>query len=357
MRSGMVPPAHRRISHVLPNSASGLAWTGSRARAAEQLRAGVNAAAPATVKRPRTAAETPARLGAVARFRGWLRLNRRIAALAWRRRWLDQAAFAAGYDRVASTYEGSWQCRLWSVTEQVLLQLPALPPGPLVDLGCGTGAATRWLAACHPGRPLTGVDLSQGMLAEARRITEAAAATITWARADMLEHLRGLPDGSCALVFSAWAIGYSDPARVTAEAARVLVPGGTWAFVVNCADTLAPVFRAFRETMQRFPAAVDRAAVLRFPRGPAPLLRALRRAGLATRWHDHGRHPIGDPPGGPAAPLRPWLLGTGVLAGFDAMLPLAAPGPVAGFFEERLRAHAAREPISHHFAAAVAVKR
>jgi trans-aconitate 2-methyltransferase len=316
----------------------------------------VNAADPATANHHRTAAETPARSGGVTRFLGWLRLNRRVAGLALHGRWLDHAAFAAGYDRVAPTYDANWQCRLWPVTERLLEHLPPLPPGPLVDLGCGTGTATRWLAARHPDRPLAGIDVSQGMLAAANRTPPPAGATITWTRADMLAHLRGLPGDSCALVFSAWAIGYSDPARVTAAAARVLVPGGTWAFVVNCADTLAPVFRAFRETMHRFPGAVDRAAVLRFPKGPDPLLRTLRRAGLDILWHDHGHHPIGDPPGGPGAPLLPWLLGTGVLAGFDAMLPLAAPGPVADFFEARLRSHAAREPITHHFAAAVARK-
>ena len=52
--------------------------------------------------------------------------------------------------------------------------------------------------------------------------------------------------------------------------------------------------------------------------------------------------------------LLPWLLRTGTLAGFDALLPLAETGPVADTFEACLAADP--EPLQHHYALAVAVR-
>ncbi len=49
----------------------------------------------------------------------------------------------------------------------LLAQVPALPAGPAVDLGCGNGAVARALATRFPDRALIGVDSSRAMLAEA----------------------------------------------------------------------------------------------------------------------------------------------------------------------------------------------
>ena len=39
-----------------------------------------------------------------------------------------------------------------------------LPPGHILDLGCGTGLELNWYFARHPGAKVTGIDLSEGML-------------------------------------------------------------------------------------------------------------------------------------------------------------------------------------------------
>jgi len=168
---------------------------------------------------------------------------------------------------------------------------------------------------------------------------------------DMLDFLRRQPGGSVDLIVSAWALGYSRPRAVIAESARTLTPGGVFAFVVNLADTLEAVQRAFRVCMARH---ADRLALLawpRFPRGPAPLGRAFRRAGLRVLWQRTGEHEVHAAPRDDEC-LLPWLLGTGALAGFDAMLPLATDTEVAATFEAELRRQ--RRPIVHRFTAAVA---
>ncbi|MBL9086216.1 MAG: class I SAM-dependent methyltransferase [Planctomycetia bacterium] len=108
------------------------------------------------------------------------------------------------------------------------------------DLGCGDGRYARALAA--RGCRVTGVDVSETLLAEARRRSPGLPGTPTYVRADM----RALPfaaqfDGVVSLFTS---FGYfddpSDDARVLGEVARVLRPDG--AFVLDFLH--APVVRA-----------------------------------------------------------------------------------------------------------------
>ena len=82
------------------------------------------------------------------------------------------ASVRAGYDRWAEVYDHDFN------------PLPALEEPPVreaagdvrgldvLDLGCGTGRHTAWLAAA--GARVTAVDFSEGMLAHARRKTENA---------------------------------------------------------------------------------------------------------------------------------------------------------------------------------------
>ena len=44
-----------------------------------------------------------------------------------------------------------------------------LPPGHILDLGCGTGLELNWYFAEHPSARVTGIDLSEGMLAALRK--------------------------------------------------------------------------------------------------------------------------------------------------------------------------------------------
>lgn len=105
-----------------------------------------------------------------------------------------------------------------------------------LDVCCGTGAGMRVLRSACQG-PVTGVDFSAGMLAQARRAHPDA----TWVRADA----RALPFAErfdLAVTFG--ALGHFLPAErpaVFAGVHRALRPGGLFAFPVGAPAPLTSV--------------------------------------------------------------------------------------------------------------------
>ena len=115
--------------------------------------------------------------------------------------------------------------RAETVEEQLLHLLPAGPIGRALDIGTGTG---RMLEVLAPRvEHALGVDASRAMLALARvRLADAALHHCTVRLADM--YALPLADQSFDLVLLQMVLHYAaEPAKVVAEAARVLAPGGT----------------------------------------------------------------------------------------------------------------------------------
>ncbi|WP_018179762.1 class I SAM-dependent methyltransferase [Jongsikchunia kroppenstedtii] len=100
----------------------------------------------------------------------------------------------------------------------------------ILEIGCGSAPCSRWLAA--NGAYPVGLDLSHGMLQRGRTaMADGQRAPLIQATA---EHLP-FADESFDLACSAFgAVPFvADSAAVMAEVARVLKPGGRWAFSVN----------------------------------------------------------------------------------------------------------------------------
>ena len=288
----------------------------------------------------------------IRRYLDCVRLNARAAGLILRNRWVRPADVARSYSRLAPGYDAAWLIHLQDTTLRLLNALPRnLPNGSILDLGCGTGFAAFQLAARVPNHAVSACDISSGMIAEAR--TRPEANVISWNVADIRSFLATLPGGSSALAVAAWSAGYDDFHRICRDVRRILAPGGAFALVVNLADTLAPLRRAFRFCMQAHAADLNRLARFPFPRSSSAVRRGLLAAEFRIVHFEDGFCPI-EPPLSADGRRLPWLLKTGTLAGFDAMLPFDRPGPCADTFEARLAADP--EPIRHHYALAVAVR-
>ena len=128
------------------------------------------------------------------------------------------------FNRWSETYERSFmQWMLFDrVHRGVLARIPTgFIPIDILDIGCGTGRLLRRMQARWPAAHLMGVDLAEGMVAQARAQTPAAAFYLAPA-----EHLP-LENDSVDLVTSTTSFHHwSDHSRGVREAARVLRRGG-----------------------------------------------------------------------------------------------------------------------------------
>jgi ubiquinone/menaquinone biosynthesis C-methylase UbiE len=124
----------------------------------------------------------------------------------------------------SETYERSFQQWLLfdRVHRGVLARIPAdFVPANILDIGCGTGRLLRRMHLRWPSAVLVGVDLAEGMVAQARMHTSYA--TIHQAPA---EHLP-VENDSMDLVTSTTSFHHwSDHVQGVREAVRVLRRGG-----------------------------------------------------------------------------------------------------------------------------------
>lgn len=105
----------------------------------------------------------------------------------------------------------------------LLAQVPELPAGKVIDLGCGSGAAGPVLAQRFADRKLIGVDASPAMLAQ-------AAATGAYRRCDLADIAEWQPGKPPALIFSNAVLHWlPDHARLFPRLAAMLAPGGVLA--------------------------------------------------------------------------------------------------------------------------------
>ena len=113
--------------------------------------------------------------------------------------------------------------------------------GEAVDLGCGPGQLVIVLAGQAPDLHVTGVDLSDEMLAQAHENAQNAgvASRVSFRRGDAQQI--PFPDGSLDLIVSTMSLHHwSDPVSVLNEIARVLRPGGSFLILDLRRDMLAP---------------------------------------------------------------------------------------------------------------------
>ena len=259
-----------------------------------------------------------------------LRLNLRAVRLAMSGIWMDNADVADSYNRLADTYDERWASQLCTTTDRLHQRLPDVltEDGMILELGCGSGTSTLFLRDKYSDVPIIAVDISAGMIDQAQMKLPDTKQLVEFHVGDMLDFLRQRRNNEAALIFSGWAIGYSQPATIIAEASRVLRPEGRLAIIVNRFDTMPAVFTTFRQTMRQYPGTLNKALLPRFPKGADVLSKSLKQNGFRIDFLEEGAVPIELP----TENRLDWLLGTGILAGFDAVLPLRDSGKVLDYF-------------------------
>ena len=151
---------------------------------------------------------------------------------------LDRRAVAQAFDRASASYDAAAALQE-RVRNELLARLTELKltPQTILDLGAGTGHATRALKRQYPRALVVAADIAPGMLVRAR-------AQSRWLR--RFERVRAdaysLPfrDGACDLIYSSLMLQWCDDLDVVfSEIARVLKPGGVLLFSTFGPGTLS----------------------------------------------------------------------------------------------------------------------
>lgn len=164
-------------------------------------------------------------------------------------------AVGAMFDAIAHRYD--LLNRLMSVGQDVrwrrlaVAALTDLPPGPLLDLGTGTGDLALALRRGLPGRTVLGLDLSAGMLRVGRaKLAARGVQGVYLVRGDGL-HLP-FADGAFAGAVTAFTLrNVADLGATLREVRRVLRPGGAFACLEITRPRPGPLATLFRLYFQR----------------------------------------------------------------------------------------------------------
>jgi malonyl-CoA O-methyltransferase len=150
----------------------------------------------------------------------------------------------------------------------------------ILDVGCGTGALTRLLAATWPRAEVLGIDLAPGMIEQARRATGDAPQP-RFLVSDTLQFTATIPFD---LIVSSSSLHWMQPLdRTFAHLAAQLAPGRPFAFSLMLEDTLKELHALRREVAPSTPPAA------RMPSADH-VRAALRAAGLRIEMEEEEEH-------------------------------------------------------------------
>ena len=145
------------------------------------------------------------------------------------------------YDARSSSYDDSWHPAL--AAEYVTL--PSLQPGQhVLDLACGTGLVSLLAKkAVGDEGSVTGIDVSEGMMALAKEKAEQEGLDIKWLHHDIadLESCEGLREGGYDLITCCSALVLlEDPASAVRQWTTLLKLGGRFITDVPTEDSQLP---------------------------------------------------------------------------------------------------------------------
>jgi len=116
---------------------------------------------------------------------------------------------------------------VWGIPESRLRVLGDVRGKDVLEFGCGGGQWSRWLATMG-ARPV-GLDLSLNQLRHATRLLDRAGPRVPLVNADA-ERTPFADDSFDVVMCDHGAMTFADPYRTVPEVARVLRPGGLFAF-------------------------------------------------------------------------------------------------------------------------------
>ncbi len=233
---------------------------------------------------------------------------------------VENIDIAQSYDTISKGYEAFFLKTMHRYNDRVLTLLLNQSVGKKVlDLACGTGYNTRFLQRNGVEAEFTLVDLSEGMLAQAKdkAINQRQ---LTFLHQDMISYLRSCPDDNFDTIICTWAIKYQPPLQVIRECARVLKKGGRMAVLVNTADTLPEMRALYPRLLIRNIVKIRQVMIdLPNPKSSQMFQHWFISCGFDVVTVKKARHRFHF---ANATKLVEFLTSTGALAGYDRMIDL-----------------------------------
>ena len=156
----------------------------------------------------------------------------------------DRRAVGESFGRAARSYDAHATLQL-AAARTLLGMLPEMSPALALDIGVGTGPVTRALCERLPATRWLALDIAEPMLREG-----VARGRFTGQCQPVCADAMQLPLAAerADLVWSSFALQWCDdlPA-LAAEIARVMAPGGTFAFCLPIAGTLEELRASWAE--------------------------------------------------------------------------------------------------------------
>jgi SAM-dependent methyltransferase len=210
---------------------------------------------------------------------------------------------------------------IWEVAEKDVHLLPDVEGLDVIELGCGTGYVSSWLARCG-ARPV-GLDNSGRQLATAMKFQREFDVSFPLVHGDAERAPFG--DASFDLAVSEYgAVIWCDPYRWIPEAARILRSAGrlvclgnSYLLMLTTPDDDAPATECLQRPhfgMHRFPWADDGGGSVEFHIPHGEMIRLLRRSGfeiedlveIGAPSAESGTAPIPSDPMATVAWARRW---------------------------------------------------
>jgi len=157
---------------------------------------------------------------------------------------------AIGFDLASDTYDGAWN-RSFDLQAEALVREAHIPEGAkILDVATGTGKVVLLAArAVGPQGQVVGVDLSEGMLAQARR--NAAGLPIAFQKMDA--ETLAFEHGSFDSVLCGFGVAFfPDKVRCMQEMCRVLRPGGRVIFSWWTKDAFQPMDETITTLLEHY---------------------------------------------------------------------------------------------------------
>lgn len=165
------------------------------------------------------------------------------------KKYTDLNDIANSYTRVSEVYDDYFLKEMHKYNKEMLdkviiryIDKVSTSSLKILDLGCGTGFNSNFINSRINNLKFTLVDISDGMLKQAKNNCKIDARFI---KSDMLSFLKSSKDDSFDIVVCAWAIKYQNPNEIIKEVSRVLKKDGCFTVIVNLKGTLPEVRKIY----------------------------------------------------------------------------------------------------------------